>query len=143
MKKYSLGFIFNESMDKVLLISKLAPAWQIGLLNGLGGKVEEGEDGITCMVREIKEECCLDTEKENWDFVCTMTAPDWAIDCFAYVYKGNMEDAKCMEEEQVAWYDVKNLPENIIPNLSWLIPMSLDKMNNMDFSFNTVAIEYN
>ena len=143
MKKYTVGFIFNEPMDKVLLIHKLAPEWQIGKINGLGGKVEEGEANITCIVREIKEESGLITEPEDWNLVCIMHSPVFTIDCFAYVYKGDMDDAKSMEAEQIEWFDVNKLPENIIENLSWLIPMSIDKINNTDLRIKTVLVEYN
>ncbi len=129
-------------MDKVLLIHKLAPAWQVGKLNGLGGKIEEGEDGLTCIVREIKEESGLVTEKENWEFICNMHAADWSVDSFGYVYKGNMEDAKSMEQEQIEWFDVNNLPENVVGNLKWLIPLTIDKMIGKDFIFKKVDVEY-
>ncbi len=58
---YVLGFIpiHDESEPtkrKVLLIRKNHPDYQAGKLNGIGGKVEPGEDPLTAMVRECKEE---------------------------------------------------------------------------------------
>ncbi|MBC7982112.1 NUDIX domain-containing protein [Candidatus Parcubacteria bacterium] len=143
MKKYTVGFIFSQSMDKVLLIRKLVPAWQAGMINGLGGKIEEGEDHIDCIAREIKEECGLITEKEGWNFIASTHSPEWQVDFFGYVYKGNMNDAKSLEQEQVEWFDVYNLPRNLVHNLTWLIPMSVDKIKNTDFTFNTVDVIYN
>ena len=43
MKKYTLGFIFTPALDKVLLVHKISPEWQAGKINGVGGKIEEGE----------------------------------------------------------------------------------------------------
>src|SRR5690349_13991679 len=39
---YALGFLFDGT-GRVVLIRKRRPAWQAGLLNGVGGKVEPGE----------------------------------------------------------------------------------------------------
>lgn len=43
MKKYVLGFMFSteDRGQKVALIKKLKPKWQAGLLNGIGGKIEQ------------------------------------------------------------------------------------------------------
>lgn len=142
MKKYTLGFIFNETLDKVLLINKLAPDWQVGKLNGLGGKVEEGEDGLTCIVREVKEESGLETISEDWEYVCKMYSPDFDIDTFSYIYKSDLNNAKSMELEKIEWCDVKNLPYNVIGNLNWLIPMSIDKLTRKEFTFKKIDIEY-
>lgn len=61
MKEYSLGFIFNENLDKVLLINKLRPADQAGLYNGIGGKKEYDDLSIEhCFIREVKEEADID-----------------------------------------------------------------------------------
>ena len=129
MKKYTLGFIFNESLDKVLLMHKLKPAFQIGMLNGLGGKIEEGESGGECIVREISEEIGLLTKEEDWISVGSVGADTvWHMEVYAYIYKGTIRDIQSLEEEQVEWFGVGSLPSNILSNLQWLIPLCLDKI---------------
>lgn len=54
--RYVVGFCFNPSMTHVALIEKLKPEWQKGKLNGVGGKVEDGETAGHAMVREFYEE---------------------------------------------------------------------------------------
>lgn len=54
--EYVLGFMFNLAESKVLLVWKNRPAWQAGKLNGVGGKIEEGETPIQAMNREFAEE---------------------------------------------------------------------------------------
>jgi len=67
MKKYTVGFIFNEAMTHVLLIRKTKPAEQAGLLNGIGGKFEpEDIDAEHCISREVKEESGLDIAPDLW-----------------------------------------------------------------------------
>lgn len=47
----------------VVLILKSKPAWQAGLLNLPGGKIEQGESPIEAARRELKEETGLDAYK--------------------------------------------------------------------------------
>ena len=61
--KYVVGIVYNK--ENVLLISKKRPTWQAGMLNGIGGKIEPGENPLQAMIRECKEECNLDIE--NWE----------------------------------------------------------------------------
>ena len=54
--RYVLGFVFSLDASRVLLIWKNRPEWQKGKLNGIGGKIEEGELPIDAMKREFSEE---------------------------------------------------------------------------------------
>ncbi len=112
---------------------KLKPDWQVGKLNGLGGKLEDGEDGIHGILREIKEEAGLNTEVSGWTYVGTFRSTTWVMEVFGYIYKGDIRDARSLEEEQVEWFDVEKLPKNVISNLHWLIPMTLDKLQHGKF----------
>ena len=130
MKKYTLGFIFNSSMDKVLLVHKLSPEWQRGKLNGLGGKLEPGEGGLDCIVREVREESGLSTEKDAWVRLGNLASDDWSVDVFALVYTGNSNDARSLEKEKVEWFAVQKLPANVIDNLPWLVAFAIDKLKS-------------
>ena len=37
MKYYVAGFMYSKDRKKVVLIEKINPEWQRGLLNGVGG----------------------------------------------------------------------------------------------------------
>jgi len=63
VSRYTLSFIFTPELDMVWLIKKVKPEWQKGLYNGIGGKIEEGENVLFSAKREIKEES--GTEIEN------------------------------------------------------------------------------
>jgi 8-oxo-dGTP diphosphatase len=70
----TLGFILSEDRKSVLLVhrNKRPEDQHLGKYNGLGGKMEAGEDALSCLKREIKEEAgidCLRTELRgtiNW-----------------------------------------------------------------------------
>ena len=58
----SLGFVMSADRKRVLLVHRTA--WpdddQLGKYNGLGGKMEPGEDVVSCMRREIHEEAGIE-----------------------------------------------------------------------------------
>ena len=56
MKEYVLGFLFSADLERVVLVEKSKPAWQRGLLNGVGGAIEPGESPAGSMDREFHEE---------------------------------------------------------------------------------------
>jgi 8-oxo-dGTP diphosphatase len=64
---YVLGFAFTPEADKVVLIRKKHPAWQAGLLNGVGGKVEKDELHVDAMVREFYEETGVLISADQWE----------------------------------------------------------------------------
>ena len=66
MKKYVVAFLFTDSdLSNVWVIKKNKPEWQNGLLNGIGGKIEDGETPLVAMVRELKEEAGVDITSEE------------------------------------------------------------------------------
>lgn len=58
----TLGYILSPDRTKVLLINRCERRddHHLGKFNGLGGKLEPGEDVQACMMREIREESGLD-----------------------------------------------------------------------------------
>lgn len=73
MKRYCLGFVFSPDFRQVLLIEKRRPKWQEGLLNGIGGKLEGSETAVEAMVRECREETCLEVPEGAWEPAGTIT----------------------------------------------------------------------
>ena len=75
MRGYVCGFFFSPDRGRVLLIRKRRPAWQVGRLNGVGGKIEPGESPAQAMCREFREEAGLDVG--DWQPGVELTGPDW------------------------------------------------------------------
>ena len=65
-----VGFMFTPDRSRVVLIKKLRPTWQVGLLNGVGGRVREGEPPMQAMIREFEEETGV--REENWESLCAL-----------------------------------------------------------------------
>lgn len=69
--------MFDPRFHRVALIRKAKPEWQKGKLNGIGGKIEEGEGPFAAMVREFREETGVD--HRDWGTFAEMTGPDWSV----------------------------------------------------------------
>ena len=134
MTAYTLGFIFNQAFSRVLLVHKLRPDWQKGRLNGIGGKIEPEEQSLACMVREAREEAGLQTAAEEWICVGEIKSDSYRVDVYARIHKGEFLDASTITDEEIEWFDVNELPDIVLPNLPWLIPLAIDKIKNNTFT---------
>jgi 8-oxo-dGTP diphosphatase len=142
MKLYTVSFIFTPDFSQVLLVHKLAPEWQIGKLNGVGGKIEEGETPLACIVREVKEETNLDTDSSSWIHVGAMSGTSWHLELFTYIYEGSTRDAITAGKEKIEWFSVDDLPDSVIFNLKWLIPLCIELIRNRrgELDYSTISI---
>jgi 8-oxo-dGTP diphosphatase len=68
---YVVGFMFNPAENAVLLIRKRRPLWQEGKLNGIGGRIEEGETPEGAMRRECVEEVGIYCD--TWNHFCVLS----------------------------------------------------------------------
>ena len=61
----TLAYIFSPDGGRVLLVhrNRRHDDAQLGKYNGLGGKLDPGEDVVTCIRREIREESSLECEQ--------------------------------------------------------------------------------
>ena len=141
-KAYVAGFMFRlisvELGMEVALVRKIKGGdFQVGKLNGIGGKIEALKDSdgcycdgqespVTAMVREFEEETGTKTNPNEWHNFCSLNGIDWVVYFFKNMSTGHYK-LQTMEEEEIAWYPIKNLHnESIVPNLKWLIPLALD-----------------
>ncbi len=131
MKHFVIGFVFNHQQDEVLLVEKKRPDWQAGRWNGIGGKIEPTDDSpLAAMQRESKEETGM---RLNWELTVIFTCPGGTC----YVYKA-IDNLNCghenfcnkihyeqIEDEVLECWPVNALPDLILENLKWLIPLCL------------------
>lgn len=111
----TLGFILSRDKKSVLLIhrNKRQDDQHLGKYNGLGGKMEAGEDVLTCMKREIQEEAGISCSKAelrgtiNWPGFGT-AGEDWLGFIFLiHQYQG--EPATSNEEGDLHWKPISEL----------------------------------
>lgn len=145
---YVLGFMFSPDAELVALICKDKPAWQKGALNGIGGKIEEGETPIEAMVREFEEETGCKTSKEQWNYYALMTGNNdggeggFLCHCFAAI--GNMRWLKTVDENEpvciVPWKGLVGSRRKMLDNLPWIVPLGMAYLRNGRPGF--VTIDY-
>lgn len=141
--RYVLGFVFNSTRDKVILIKKNRPAWQKGLYNGIGGKVELPETCLQAIVREFEEETGY--KIANWNYLLCLDAIKTRNNYSVYVYHTIDDEAfnqvKSITDEEVYILDLSNwdyLRKNSVSNLPWLLDLILDQ----DISKMSITVEY-
>ncbi len=113
-------FFYNDK--NVVLIEKKRPEWQKGLLNGVGGHVEKGEASEQVMRREFKEETSLDVG--NWKLGVILSGKTFIV--YFFYADGEIEKVCTTTDEKIRIVEYTALPNKIIPNLKWLIPLCRD-----------------
>lgn len=127
--RYVLGFLFSPSMYRVALIRKARPQSQAGLLNGMGGAINDGETPESAMRREFLEEAGLDVSESDWHRFGTMTGRA-GYDIALFVARGTFEAVKSQTDEEVVIrdYDVVQtcafFQGTLLHNLPWLLAMA-------------------
>ena len=121
---YVCGFLFSPDKEYVVLIRKQKPLWQAGSLNGVGGKIEEGETPMEAMRREFKEETGVDVL--YWkEFATLGSGQDWRVHFFTADHPW-YSSVRTQESEEIEIHKVADIPRQVmIPNLRWLIPQAL------------------
>ncbi|MDA3810445.1 MAG: NUDIX domain-containing protein [Spirochaetaceae bacterium] len=109
--------------NKTLLLRRFQTGFEDGKYSVIAGHVEPGENFTQCIIREAEEEAGIIVKRENLQVVHVMhrdsrpPAGNERVDVFftSEIWDGeitNNEPDKC---DDLAWFDLDNLPENIIP----------------------------
>ena len=119
----TLVFVFYN--DQVLLI-KGGPQkkWWSGCFNGVGGHVEYGEDILTAVRRELKEETSLEVDVLNLCAVAMIDDSD-TIGSVVFMFKAEYASGELTQtnEGELEWLRVKDLDQfPVLEDLKVLIP---------------------
>jgi 8-oxo-dGTP pyrophosphatase MutT (NUDIX family) len=140
MKQTTLCFLLRK--EKILLAMKKR-GFGVGKWNGVGGKLLEGEDVKTAMVREIKEEIGVDVLPSDLKEMGTLEFhfednSDWDNYCHVFTTTLWFGESSESEEMRPQWYEKSALPfENMWLDDSLWLPLVLqDKKVQAVFNFN-------
>ena len=107
-EEFVVGFLFDLNKEHVVLIRKERPAWQLCLLNGVGGKVGPEETPLQAIKREFWEEAGL--RIDNWEHVSTEYTDEWKVHYFkASIQRIHLVKAESKTDELVCIYRVDDL----------------------------------
>lgn len=128
--KYVLGFLFDPAMDRVVLIMKKRPEFLAGRLNGVGGKIEDGEDALEAMVREFHEEAGV--KIFSWEPCGEILYPDAEISVYS-ASSNKINYVKTETDELITIVKTNRLFRlPLAPNIDWLVPMCKNVMRNTE-----------
>lgn len=149
--KYTVAFLFNESLDYVALIKKAKPDWQKGRFNGIGGKVEDGETFEEANQREFYEETGLDIPMEEWSKFAKIETVNAEIEFFAAKSKKAFDvrtqpaPPDIREEVRMTHIQSNMFPimqaETAVENLGWLILMARDHLQDKRPTFAVIMYD--
>lgn len=115
--------IFRES-NKVAFVLRENTSWMSGYYGLPSGKLDKGESFTAAAIREAAEEVGieLDPSDVKQKMVCYRHAEDhdW-VDVFfeAINWDGKLVNNEPHMHSELAWLDMDNLPENVIPIVRW------------------------
>lgn len=108
--------------DSILLLRRANTGWADGNYTIPSGHIDEGEGVISAGIRETKEEVGINVHKNSITFAHVLYRKDQNdervyVDFFlkASNWSGepsNIETGMC---DEVKWFKLDNLPENIVP----------------------------
>ncbi len=133
MHHFCLGFVFGPDNAQVALIEKKKPDWQAGLLNGIGGSVEEGETAIAAQVREFEEETGALILAHDWRHFAELqvyfkNGDEARVQCFVS-QQDKVVGLQSITSEKVSWEFTDQIiagEHRTLKNVPWLIQAALD-----------------
>ena len=117
------GALIVNDKNQVLLLRRTekCQGGMKGIWSRPGGTVEFGETVEQAIKREIKEELNIDVElfgpKRYYNDIREEDGikKHWlACGCFAKIISGKLKNLEPEKHDKVEWFDLNNLPENIV-----------------------------
>jgi 8-oxo-dGTP diphosphatase len=123
---YIASYVIVRNSGKIAFVLRSNTDWMNHHYGLPSGKVEKNESFSQAAIREAKEEIGITVLPENLKFIHISHRHDdnydW-VDVFfeATEWSGEPYNAEPHMHSELAWLDPKNLPDNVIPNIRYLI----------------------
>lgn len=88
---YKYTLIFLRHQDKILMLNTVKGMW-MGMWNGVGGKIENGETPLEGALREVFEETGIRVDNLDFQTVVTWEVIDENESGGMYIYTFNLKD---------------------------------------------------
>ncbi len=130
--------------NQILLSRRFNTGFEDGKYSVVAGHVEQNETFTKCIIREAEEEAGLILQPENLKVAHVMhrnshtTENNERVDIFfvARDWSGepqNLESHKC---DDLSWFEIDNLPENIIPYIRQAIDCIKNQIHYSEHGWN-------
>lgn len=110
----------ENNKEEILLSLRENTGYRDGYYDLPGGHVDENEDLFFAMIREAKEEIGIDIFREDMKIIHIYH--HFRKDMLTFVFSVNKYEGNLMNNEpekckELKWFEIENLPENIIPKI--------------------------
>jgi 8-oxo-dGTP pyrophosphatase MutT (NUDIX family) len=124
---FVLGFVFDEKLERVLIIKKNRPEFLANLYNGIGGKTHPGETGKKAMTREFAEEAGLTIPTRFWRLqsIKNFSSSSEMRIFYAVIEDELFDQARTLTDEPVV---PMKLDAQIEPSAAWLFAPGVPDM---------------
>jgi ADP-ribose pyrophosphatase YjhB (NUDIX family) len=138
-KEVPASYLLLLKDNKILLQKRFNTGYMDGFYSVPADHVDKGETFTQCIIREAKEEIGIDLSLPDLKVAHLMhrfSGGEWGelgyrIDVFivAEKWQGNIEIKEPDKCDDLQWFELSNLPENIIP----YIKVALENVKNKIF----------
>ena len=116
----TVGLILINKENEILLMKRCNTGYMDNKYDLVAGHLEKNESLSCAMIREAKEEIGIDICSKDIEFVCAIRRGDNDTYVNNYFkcnkYEGSIENLEKQKCSELKWFDINNLPRNIIPN---------------------------
>jgi 8-oxo-dGTP diphosphatase len=121
-------YVLLKRHDDALLIRRFQTGWQDGNYTLPAGHIDEGETASQCAIRECLEEVNVHIAPQDLHFFHLMhrksdTGDNVYVDFYFYAdrWQGEIKNNEPQKCDDVRWFSLKQLPENMIPHLKEIL----------------------
>lgn len=135
------SYLFLIKNNKILLQRRFNTGYEDGKYSLVAGHVDRGETFTKAIIREVKEETGIILQAEDLSVVHVMNRNydtvenNERIDVFftAKKWAGNIENKEPNKCDDLSWFDLDNMPDNVIPYIKEAINCIKNKIFYSEF----------
>jgi len=146
MQTYVACFMIVREGDKVAMIKRKNTNWMDDYWTLPAGKVEINESPRLGAIREAKEEVGIDVALDDVKHVISVVRldddSDWVDVYFeASKWSGDARNAEPEKASEMAWHDINNLPDNVVPTVKSTLEAIARGDNYTEYGFESKTID--
>jgi len=139
------SYLVLRKDGKILLLRRFNTGYEDGNYSVVAGHVDAGETFTSTIVRESKEEAGIDVDPADLRVVHVMHRDSGEsdglnerVDVFleANAWQGEIENKEPHKCDDLSWFDMTDLPENVIPCIRKAVECIRDGVFYSEYGWN-------
>lgn len=126
------AYLVLRKSEKILLLKRKKTGYHDGDYSLIAGHVDPGESFTACIIREAFEEAGVRVDQKDLRCVHVMHRKSKhdsseRVDVFfaANKWQGNIENMEPEKCEDLSWFSIEQLPENMVPCVKYAIKQTM------------------